>query len=883
MARRVRSVWLVMMVAAPAAGAVIGEPKSAYVDRPDDVPREQVVEVATPRLEYTIPFAGTVDGAMTRSPIGYAAFSQGWQPNRAVLIENTGDTEVRNPWLIANGRGDWRTLAAIVAEATRGWTSEADKARAIWEFVRRHRFHACTWDKECSDAVKALNVYGYTLCGDQALVLNDLWKAAGLKTRRGYPVGHCVGEVFYDGGFHLLDSDEHVICLLRDNQTIASEEAVVRDHDLMKRTHTYGIGSGESRRTDEFSASLYGYEGKRDGEFAPSTQHTMDLVLRPGESLELRWDHVGRQYTAGQAPAPGQALRDGLGDLLSGWGRTAYDNLRNGRLCYRPDLGAESAARGAEAGENVTWDRATARLQPTARDKPAQVTWRFASPYVFVGTQARATIQRHGEAVVQWRYSTDGKQWTTVAGPAGAAGGAPAAGQPVPAGAVPLPAAPTGDAGNADTIALVANADELVSPRTRPTYAFFWQLHLEGRVAVSDVSFTSDVQTCALGLPELTVGENRLVYTDESPGERRVRITHRWRERSAWHPPAAPGAALAPPDGAAVEGTRVRFAWDAARDPDGDAIADYHFELSAHADMRWPLSPNFEKRMSLTPSQGQAEWTTPYLGLLNPDTTYYWRVRALDATGVWGPWSKTFSFQCRAPGVPRDVQLTPDEQGGLTLAWQPNPQGRTPVAYKVYGSDEQGFSVSDTEYVVFRGKGFVRSFEEYAAKAADGPDGNLVPTPANLLTTTSATRLRVVGPDLREPNANKAFYRVVAVDSEGNESGPSDYAAVPRPFVFTQPPPAQVGVRYEYQLGVIRSLGDLRCRANKVSSYNAAFWDREEWRIEPVQLPESLSFELRRGVIQGRFTAAGDVPLTLKVTAPGGPERTVSQTIRVAR
>ncbi len=37
------------LLAAPAAGAVVGEPKKAYPDRPDDLPREHVVEVIAAR------------------------------------------------------------------------------------------------------------------------------------------------------------------------------------------------------------------------------------------------------------------------------------------------------------------------------------------------------------------------------------------------------------------------------------------------------------------------------------------------------------------------------------------------------------------------------------------------------------------------------------------------------------------------------------------------------------------------------------------------------------------------------------------------------------------------------------------------------------------
>jgi len=42
------------------------------------------------------------------------------------------------------------------------------------------------------------------------------------------------------------------------------------------------------------------------------------------------------------------------------------------------------------------------------------------------------------------------------------------------------------------------------------------------------------------------------------------------------------------------------FKWSASDDPDGDAIHDYHFELSSRADMRYPLSLDFYKLISRT-------------------------------------------------------------------------------------------------------------------------------------------------------------------------------------------------------------------------------------------------------------------------------------------
>ena len=54
-------------------------------------------------------------------------------------------------------------------------------------------------------------------------------------------VGHCVTQVFDNHAWHLMDGDMHSIYLLRDNETIAGEQDLVRDYDLIRRTHTQGI------------------------------------------------------------------------------------------------------------------------------------------------------------------------------------------------------------------------------------------------------------------------------------------------------------------------------------------------------------------------------------------------------------------------------------------------------------------------------------------------------------------------------------------------------------------------------------------------------------------------------------------------------------------
>lgn len=190
--------------------------------------------------------------------------------------------------------------------------------------------------------------------------------------------------------------------------------------------------------------------------------------------------------------------------------------------------------------------------------------------------------------------------------------------------------------------------------------------------------------------------------------------------------------------------------------------------------MAWPLSSNFSKLVSNTADRGKPRYRAPSAGLLTPGREYYWRVRARNGKGVWGPWGKTWSFTPGGPAQPVELTLEPAKGTDVkvVLRWKPNAAGRKPVKYRVYGSDEKGFSVSDAPY-----RRNVGQSKDLPAEAA-----------ANFVAETSDTELTVLGAGVDLPNANRAFYRVVAVDDKGTRSGPSDYAAVARPFICSKPP-----------------------------------------------------------------------------------------------
>jgi hypothetical protein len=741
---------------------------------PTNAPKRHVEQTAAGRHVYTISQGGTMDGTNCRSPLGVGMMDgppiqQTWESNRAVRLENVGETDVVNPWL-SNGRNGFRTRAEIVSSAVEPGMTDREKAFALWFQEIRHRYHWAGDNAELGDPVKVFNVYGHNTCGNDSICLAGLWHQAGLKVTPARVVGHCVSQAFFDGRWNLFDGDMHSMYLLRDNRTIACEQDLVRDHDLIKRSHTQGILNPDKRANDEWEASLYVFEGPPEGDRNSVTGTNMNMVLRPGEAITWQWGHADPVKYHGDS-------------------KPRYpDMICNGLWEYRPDFTAELWKKGAAVIEGI---QASPGELTGAAGKTASIVWIVRSPYVLVG--GRLEVEGSG---ARFSLSWDGKSWME-AGP---------------------------------------NLAKFFPPDGPARYEYRLRCELSAGARLKRLAIVNDLQMAPLALPAMSVGENKFVYTDQSPGARKVRITHHWVERSVSRPPEAPPAPVFPPDGGEAEGTDRVFRWLPARDPDGDRIADYHFELSDRPDMKWPLSTNFYKLISNTADRGKDQYTLPHAGLLAPDQKYYWRVRAKDEKGVWGPWSRAWSFTPRGPSSPVDVTLAfdPDRSVG-TLRWKPNPVGRKPAKYRIYGSDEKGFTVSDEPF-----KAVVGASKDVPAKQA-----------ANFVTEVTATEIRVIGADVKLPNANRAFYRVVAVDEQGKRSGPSDFAEAPRPILYSRPvTDAKVGAEYRYQLSAIRSLGDVRTRVVD-GKETMSYWDVEVPRFALQQGPAWLKIDANTGMLSG--------------------------------
>jgi hypothetical protein len=194
-----------------------------------------------------------------------------------------------------------------------------------------------------------------------------------------------------------------------------------------------------------------------------------------------------------------------------------------------------------------------------------------------------------------------------------------------------------------------------------------------------------------------------------------------------------------------------------------------------------------------------------------------------------------------------NVALEMDGATG-TLNWEANPrEGAAPVRYAVFGSDEKGFTANREPHDAWK-RGEV---------------------PANLIGETEGTSMQVIGPDLEAENTNRVFYRVVAIDASGTESGNSDYAEAPHPLIVSAPvTEATAGADYRYEPVSTRSVGDVHAARENPddAGYTYKFWFTEELAWELLDGPEWLSIDAETGALTGTPPAAGTFEVRIAVS-----------------
>ncbi|NUQ62375.1 MAG: putative Ig domain-containing protein [Pirellulales bacterium] len=616
-------------------------------------PKTHVEEIDTNRHEYRIEMGGTLDAENTKT-LSTGNCLIAFQSNLSLTIENVGDTNVVNPRLVLNDRGNWYTFEDLLSEFTRGAATDQDKAYFIWQSMRENLYHETPLfaNDVPHDPVRLMNFFGFNLCDDAGNAGCSVFHHAGLVGSKNRALnGHVQCEACVGGKLQFMDIDMDCFYLDRENERPVSGDACARDHDLVRRELNYGrvVSSFES---SEAPAALFGPDDRLYD--AQLRGHAIAYTLRPGEKADFRWDNAGKYCAESQQWAH----------------RPKY--FGNSKFVFRPRLDLKSAERDAAVAVGLAAATAadgSGNLAGTSAD--AYLVYRVGVPYAICGGTVRAGLggKQAGDRC-SIAVSLDGKTWKEVWTHQGA-------GVQVP------------------VVTLDAALDVLNQPAK---YGYFVRIGLGSVSAVAAASLDwleieTDVMAAPASLPRLQLGANHAVYRAESPSACRVRITHEWQESDAVKPLPAIASPEYPQPGATIRDSVVTFSWPAL-----DGARQYHFQVSRRPEFRYPYRPSLDVVIPTT------KWCVPYTGTFSPDTTYYWRLRCCDPLGVWGAWSEPWTFQWQGPRVPVDLRVEQKDQTFI-LHWQPNPRGERPAKYEVYGSDQKGFSVhKDEHHVPGRGK-----------------------------------------------------------------------------------------------------------------------------------------------------------------------------------
>lgn len=325
---------------------------------------------------------------------------------------------------------DASSLETIVADAIRlaGAKSDDEKGIALYNWLNQALFHhayPCERDTRPIGPLKALNVYGWGLCGGQHTVMKALFETAGWPVRyRGWSdPGHTTVEVQYGGRWHYYDVFLKGYWWTKDRATIAGQDDIVADPSIV-------LDGLKDKRVPKESYLCCGDEpagvvqGCRNSKAEPVAKHAdgwasvtgrdqdykPTLTLRSGAALRLEFagqpGMMVADRTSGKHTCPNlKDLRANelLGPLLEHYGDRSWSN---GRFTYAPDF-----AKPADVADVVLTNASASGGKLVAKGAGSAL-FKLDLPYPY----AAATLSATGEGDIALAVSTDrGASWKPAA------------------------------------------------------------------------------------------------------------------------------------------------------------------------------------------------------------------------------------------------------------------------------------------------------------------------------------------------------------------------------------------------------------------------------------------------------------------------------------
>jgi hypothetical protein len=337
------------------------------------------------------------------------------------------------------------------------------------------------------DPVKLLNVYGYGYCAILGPMMAGIWHDMGLGPSRTVVLpawSHVASEVHYGGAWHYLDLDVRAAFRRADGRLASLDEAR-RDASLWRDRGPLFFPNDPLDATRQVyqRTEVHHYHGFHQ------SGHTMDYVLRQGESLKRWWQPQGGRW---HHPAEWNRS-DWLRRLIEQPPRGPKPNHRhftvhnhaNGCFLYEPNLTARSTdfQDGVDHHQDV---RPAADGLRTTGEAAGFATFEFRTPWIIVplvgdldrtdDDREASVVEIDGQGLAASLSQDGGLTWQEL----------------------PLPALP----GSLD-----------LTPQASGTYGYLLKITLTNAHSVlRRLRVTTWVQVAPAALPCLGPGTNRMEY-----------------------------------------------------------------------------------------------------------------------------------------------------------------------------------------------------------------------------------------------------------------------------------------------------------------------------------------------------------------------------------
>lgn len=357
---------------------------------------------------------------------------------------------------------DVSSLEAWERSFMHGLSSEETRGLMVWHSMVKFVFNGFPAleyiqpEEIVVDPIKIMNVYGITFCGPHAAGTIALARHAGLRARGWALHGHVVPEIWWDGGWHMLDSSL-VTWFPREDGSPAGVQEIVGEVKAWLEGHPGMAGNRErllklqkSRgdtgwkegppllvrspflngsgwypaRTHNWASTMLEYDGSllSEGyEMAVSLGYRVNNQLRPGQRLTFRWGNQGLHINMNEPRFlndPSRRMGEGIAAHTPAFGDMAPGRIGNGTLEWDVPLQEARLAAAALRAENLRHEEGPdgPALFAASEETPGLVELRVPSSYVYLtGRLNLESIAGGGSTVTVLFSRKHGLDWKELA------------------------------------------------------------------------------------------------------------------------------------------------------------------------------------------------------------------------------------------------------------------------------------------------------------------------------------------------------------------------------------------------------------------------------------------------------------------------------------